>query len=141
MVGVQLILFLIVFLIIIAIVGKYISNIINFRDYKTSALFDKIDNCIYRVCGISRDEMSFKEYVKALLISNFFMFLLGFIILKIQGLIPIFNSARHAKNFSFTLAFNTAASFVTNTDLQHYAGASAVSNFTQMLVITFLMFT
>ncbi|WP_297630742.1 potassium-transporting ATPase subunit KdpA [uncultured Clostridium sp.] len=141
MVGVQLILFLIVFLVLIAIVGKYISNIINFRNYKTNGFFDKIDNCIYKVCGIRKESMSFKEYAKALLISNFFMFLLGFIILKIQGLIPIFNSASHAKNFSFSLAFNTAASFVTNTDLQHYAGASAVSNFTQMLVITFLMFT
>ncbi|MGL4850195.1 MAG: potassium-transporting ATPase subunit KdpA [Clostridium sp.] len=141
MVAIQLIIFLIVFIILIAIVGKYISNIINFRNYKTSGFFDKIDNFIYKICGIKKDNMSFKEYVKALLISNFFMFLFGFIILKIQGFIPIFNSLKHGKNFSFSLAFNTAASFVTNTDLQHYAGASMVSNLTQMIVITFLMFT
>ncbi|MGL5416078.1 MAG: potassium-transporting ATPase subunit KdpA [Clostridium sp.] len=141
MVALQLIIFLVVFIVLIAIVGKYISNIINFRKYKTSGFFDKIDNCIYKICGIKKDNMSFKEYVKALLISNFFMFLFGFIILKIQGFIPIFNSLKHGKNFSFSLAFNTAASFVTNTDLQHYAGASMVSNFTQMIVITFLMFT
>ena len=135
----NLILFLVIFVVLIAIIGKYLSNIINFKQYKGDKFFSKIDNCIYKICGISKEDMTFKQYAIALLMSNFIMFLIGFIILKIQGLIPLLNS-EHVKGMSTSLSFNTAVSFITNTDLQHYSGVSAISNLSQMLVIIFLMF-
>lgn len=135
----NLILFLVIFIVLIAIIGKYLANIINFKQYKGDKFFSKIDNCIYKICGISKEDMTFKQYAIALLMSNFIMFLIGFIILKIQGLIPLLNS-EHVKGMSTSLSFNTAISFITNTDLQHYSGVSAISNLSQMLVIIFLMF-
>ena len=136
----SIIIFFIIFLILIAIMGIYIEGIINYRDYKTSKFFDKIDNFIYKICGIDRDAMSFKSYVIALLMTNLILFIIGFIILLIQGLIPIWNGTA-AKGMSFSLAFNTAVSFITNTDLQHYSGVAEISNFSQMFVIITLMFT
>ncbi|MGL4740955.1 MAG: potassium-transporting ATPase subunit KdpA [Sarcina sp.] len=140
MTAISLIIFFIIFLILIAIIGKYMANIINFENYKTSKFFDKIDNFVYKVCSIDKENMSFKHYSIALLFTNFVLFLFGFIILLIQGMIPLLNG-REASGMSFSMAFNTAVSFITNTDLQHYAGASAISNFSQMFVIIVLMFT
>ncbi|MGL5614688.1 MAG: potassium-transporting ATPase subunit KdpA [Sarcina sp.] len=136
----NLILFFIIFIILIAIMGIYMEGIINFKNYRTSRFFDKIDNFIYKVCGIDKESMGFKQYTIALLLSNFILFLVGFIILLLQGLIPIWNGTA-AKGMSVSLAFNTAISFITNTDLQHYAGVSQISNFSQMFVIIVLMFT
>lgn len=134
------IIFFIIFIILIAIMGMYIEGIVNFRNYKSSKFFDKIDNFIYKVCGIDKESMSFKNYAIALLLTNFVLFIIGFIILLLQGVIPIWNGTA-AKGMSVSLAFNTAVSFITNTDLQHYNGVTSISNFSQMFVIISLMFT
>lgn len=64
---------------------------------------------------------------------------LSFVLLLIQQW--LFLNPNHNLNQSVSLAFNTMASFLTNTNLQHYAGETDLSYLTQMCVITFLMFT
>lgn len=64
---------------------------------------------------------------------------LSFVLLLIQQW--LFLNPNHNLNQSVSLAFNTMASFLTNTNLQHYAGETGLSYLTQMCVITFLMFT
>jgi K+-transporting ATPase ATPase A chain len=65
------------------------------------------------------------------------MMVLGYLLLRIQDLLPFDALDRSAQTPD--LAFNTAASFITNTNWQSYSGESSLSNFSQMAVITFLM--
>ena len=66
------------------------------------------------------------------------MMLLGYLLLRLQGSTPLNPLGLAAQTPD--LAFNTAASFITNTNWQAYSGESSLSNFSQMAVITFLMF-
>lgn len=99
-----------------------------------------IEKLIFKVCGIDPDrEMDWKDNMKALLSVNIFFFLLAFLILSIQGLINFWNPNGFG-NWEPTLAFNTAVSFTTNTNLQHYSGESGASYFTQLGVFAWLQF-
>ena len=103
-------------------------------------VFDRVDNLIYKCCRIKKDKgMDYKEYIIALILTNLAMVMVGYIILRIQFL-PIFNP-NGIDGMPADLAFNTIISFITNTNLQHYAGESGLSYLSQMMVITFLMFT
>lgn len=83
--------------------------------------------------------MNWKKYAKALLFSNLIMFIISYLIIRFQGVLP--GNPSNIANMDTILAFNTAASFLTNTNLQHYSGESGLSYLSQMTVIIFLMFT
>src|SRR5690606_18571051 len=68
-----------------------------------------------------------------------FFFLFSFAALALQGLHPFWNPVGIG-NWEPTLAFNTAVSFTTNTNLQHYSGETAASYFTQLVVFCWLQF-
>src|SRR3984957_962762 len=74
-----------------------------------------------------------------MLATNLVMAILIFLILVFQDLLPL--NQRHLAGMDPVLAFNTAISFVTNTDWQAYGGETTLSNFSQMAAITFPMFT
>ena len=102
-------------------------------------MFNRIDNGIYRICGINQNEgMGWKKYALALVLTNAVMVFIGYLILRIQFL-PIFNP-NGIGAMEPTLSFNTIISFMTNTNLQHYSGESGLSYLSQMLVIIFMMF-
>ena len=97
-----------------------------------------VERLTYKVLGIDPEErMSWKRYGMVLLLSNAAMMALGYLLLRIQDLLPFDALGRSAQTPD--LAFNTAASFVTNTNWQSYSGESSLSNFSQMAAITFLM--
>jgi K+-transporting ATPase ATPase A chain len=97
-----------------------------------------VERLTYKVLGIDPEErMSWKRYGMVLLLSNAAMMALGYLLLRIQDLLPFDPLGRSAQTPD--LAFNTAASFVTNTNWQSYSGESSLSNFSQMAAITFLM--
>ncbi|MEG1202247.1 MAG: potassium-transporting ATPase subunit KdpA, partial [Comamonas sp.] len=105
----------------------------------TSEHHTLLERLTYRAIGVNPSEhMGWQRYGAALLLSNLAMMLLGYLILRLQGLWPLnpLGNAAQAPD----LAFNTAASFITNTNWQAYAGESSLSNATQMAAITFLMF-
>jgi len=105
----------------------------------TSAHHSALERWSYRALGVDPDErMGWQRYGTALLLSNAAMLLLGYVLLRLQGWLPL-NPLGHAAQPP-DLAFNTAVSFTTNTNWQAYAGESSLSNATQMAVITFLMF-
>ena len=92
----------------------------------------------YKLLGVDPGErMSWTRYGMVLLLSNAAMMALGYLLLRIQDLLPFDALGRSAQTPD--LAFNTAASFVTNTNWQSYSGESSLSNFSQMAAITFLM--
>src|SRR3984885_13943928 len=80
-----------------------------------------------------KEEMSWIEYGKALLLFNFLGFITLFILQMIQGYLPL-----NSQNFgavSWPLAFNTAMSFSTNTNWQAYGGETTLSYLSQMVAL------
>ncbi len=82
--------------------------------------------------------MDWKQYAAALILTNAVMMAVGYLVLRLQSL-PIFNP-NGVGSMAPDLSFHTIISFMTNTNLQHYAGESGLSDLSQMLVITFMMF-
>lgn len=87
---------------------------------------------------LARQEQNWKSYVFAMLMFNIVMFTVIYLIQTFQGALP-FNPDGMG-TVSPDLMFNTAASFTTNTNLQHYSGESTYSYFTQLGGIMWLQF-
>lgn len=135
----QNILFLIVFMILVVPMGKYLYQVANCERAFGDRIFNKVDNTIYKIFKIDKEEMNWKQYVLALIITNAVMIFAGYLILRIQG-IGFFNPSEIG-GMEASLSFNTIISFMTNTNLQHYSGESGLSYLSQMLVIIYMMFT
>lgn len=74
--------------------------------------------------------MNWKQYTAALLIFNTVLFIWGFVVLSLQPVMPL-NDLGRRMLFPSTI-FHSVASFMTNTNLQHYAGDRHFSNFSQI---------
>ncbi|WMJ23591.1 potassium-transporting ATPase subunit KdpA [Paludicola sp. MB14-C6] len=136
----QICLTLIIFVAIAIPVGRYLYKVTDKKHTFADPVFNRMDNAIYKVCGINQEkEMNWKQYILSLIATNAVMIGVGYLILRLQFL-PIFNP-NGISAMPADLSFNTIISFMTNTNLQHYAGESGLSYFSQMAVITFLMFT
>ncbi|ERI94919.1 K+-transporting ATPase, A subunit [Clostridiales bacterium oral taxon 876 str. F0540] len=135
----QIAITLLLFILIIIPLGKYLYKV-SIKD-KTflDPLINPVDKFIYKVAGINDEEMNWKTYLLSLLATNAVMALIVFLIFRIQGM-GLFNP-NGIKPMEQSLSFNTAISFITNTNLQHYSGESGLSYFSQMAAITYLMFT
>jgi potassium-transporting ATPase potassium-binding subunit len=88
--------------------------------------------------GMNTGPQSWKQYTVSLLLFNTLMFLVCFGVLAAQPWTPL-NPDKHMA-LGPTTVFNTAASFVTNTNLQHYAGEQHLSYFSQIFAILWQMF-
>ncbi|WP_434509917.1 potassium-transporting ATPase subunit KdpA [Desulfitobacterium sp. AusDCA] len=135
----QILIFLAVFIAIIFPMGKYLYHIAVGQRTFADPVFDRVDNGLYRVCGIDRKEMNWKQYALAMLATNAIMVFVGYLILRIQGL--LFLNPNGIGAMEPSLSFNTIISFMTNTNLQDYSGESGLSYLSQMTVIIFMMFT
>lgn len=137
---VQIVIVLAIFMILVIPMGKYLYHISTNQKTFGDKVFDKIDNCIYKVCRIDKNkEMNWKQYALALLVTNAVMVFIGYVILRTQSM-HIFNP-NGIKGMEQSLSFNTIISFMTNTNLQHYSGESGLSYLSQMTVIIYMMFT
>lgn len=135
----QIVLILLLLFALILPMGKYLYHIAAGKRTFADPVFDRVDNALYRVCGVDKTEMNWKKYAISMLLTNAIMVLAGYLILRIQAL-PIFNP-NGIGGMAPDLSFNTVISFMTNTNLQHYSGESGLSYLSQMIVITFMMFT
>ncbi|MHB8580177.1 MAG: potassium-transporting ATPase subunit KdpA, partial [Ignavibacteriaceae bacterium] len=119
--------------------GKYISKVLKGEKVWTDFLYP-VENFIYKISGIDPNkEMDWKENMKALLKLNVFFFIWAFVIFLIQDKIPFWNPAGIGP-MEPTLAFNTAVSFISNTNIQHYSGETGLSYFSQLLVVCYMQF-
>ena len=135
----QLALTLIIYLILVIPVGEYLYHIAAGKQTFADPVLDRVDGAIYKLGGVDPHKgMNWKQYATALIGANAVMIAIGYIILRIQS-IPFLNP-NGIKAMEPALAFNTIISFMTNTNLQHYAGESGLSYLSQMLVIIFMMF-
>ena len=118
--------------------GRYIAKV--YKGEKTwSDFMAPIERVIYKVCGIDpKEEMNWKQFLKALLILNAFWFFWGMILLVSQGALPLNPDGNLGQ--SVHQAFNTCISFLVNCNLQHYSGESGLSYLTQLFVIMLFQF-
>ena len=115
--------------------GRFYYRVMEGQRTFLSPVFLPVERAIYRVCGIHPDdEQNWKSYTLALLAFNLVGLVLLFAILLLQGGLPL--NPQHLPGLEWTLAFNTAVSFVTNTNWQAYSGEASLSYLSQMLGLT-----
>ena len=121
-------------------VGRYMATVFMGRPSRTDRIFGPVDRAIYRLAGVDPStEQRWPAYVAAMLVTNAVMMAMLFAVLELQPFLPLNPDGLGAVN-PF-LAFNTAASFITNTNWQNYAGENTLSYFSQLFAIIFPQFT
>jgi K+-transporting ATPase ATPase A chain len=132
---IQIILFLGLLVLIPPFLGKYIANVIEFKDTVKSGFSGKIEKSLYRITGIDMSgEMNWKEYTSALLVFNLLGLAALMLLQTFQKYLPM--NPQKLPGVELCLALNTAISFVTNTNWQAYAGETTMSYLTQMAGLT-----
>ena len=135
----QIVLTLILYLLLLIPVGNYVYRIAAGKHTFADPVMDRVDHAIYKLCGVNPERsMDWKRYAGTLVGTNLVMILLGYLILRLQSL--LFLNPHGIESMDPSLSFNTIISFMTNTNLQHYAGETGLSYLSQMLVIIFMMF-
>ncbi|MBB4864420.1 K+-transporting ATPase ATPase A chain [Pseudomonas nitritireducens] len=115
--------------------GRFYYRVMEGQRTFLSPVLLPVERAIYRACGIHpEDEQDWKSYTVALLAFNLAGLALLFAILMLQGALPL--NPQHLPGLEWTLAFNTAVSFVTNTNWQAYSGEASLSYLSQMLGLT-----
>ena len=96
--------------------------------------FKPIENFIYRICGVDPEgEQRWRSYAMALLAFSLVSVLFTYALLRLQAHLPF--NPDHLSAVGPGLSFNTAVSFLTNTNWQSYAGESTMSHLSQMLAL------
>jgi K+-transporting ATPase ATPase A chain len=131
----QLTLFMGLLLLCVKPLGQYIAHIMEGQPAGLNRFGQPIEQAIYRLGGISSEtEMNWKQYASAVILFNLLGVLMVYVLQRLQGWLPL-NPQRFGA-VSPDSAFNTAVSFVTNTNWQGYVGESTMSYLTQMLGLT-----
>jgi K+-transporting ATPase ATPase A chain len=111
--------------------GLYMANVFEGRPIWPLRLGAPLERWIYRLCAVEpAREMGWKEYAAGLLIFNTLGALAVYLLQRCQLWLPL--NPQSFANLSPDSAFNTAVSFITNTNWQGYSGESAMSYLTQM---------
>src|SRR5215831_19197953 len=125
---------LIFFLVILAVtkpLGVYMFRVFEGNRQPLPRLFGPIEHGLYRLCGVNpREQQTWTEYTLALLLFSAITLLVTYAIERLQHVLPL--NPQHFDPVPSDLAFNTAASFTTNTNWQAYSGESTMSYLTQM---------
>jgi K+-transporting ATPase ATPase A chain len=115
--------------------GWYMTRAFDGERIFLSPILRPVEAGLYRLAGIDeKSEQHWLTYTVAMLLLNVGGFLLLYLLLRLQGALP-FNPQNMGAIPDY-LSFNTAVSFVTNTNWQNYGGESTMSYFTQMLGLT-----
>ena len=113
------------------LLGNYLAKVYGGKRAPGDRVFRPVERVIYRVCGVDPDsEQRWQTYAMSLLAFSFASVLILYAQLRLQGHLP-FNPDGQ-KGVKPTLSFNTAVSFLTNTNWQNYSGESTMSHLTQM---------
>ncbi|GLO39408.1 potassium-transporting ATPase potassium-binding subunit [Pseudomonas putida] len=115
--------------------GRFYFKVMEGQRTWLSPILGPVEQACYRVAGVrAGQEQNWQQYTLALLAFNLAGFLLLFAVLLLQGYLPF--NPQHLPGQEWSLAFNTAVSFVTNTNWQAYSGEASVSYLSQMLGLT-----
>lgn len=128
-------LYLIILVALAIPLGGYIGKVMNGEKVFLSKILVPCENFIYRMLKIDKKEdMHWKKYAVCTVAFNAIGLVFLYLLLVLQKFLPF--NPEHIEGNSWHLAFNTASSFVTNTNWQAYSGESALSYFSQMMGLT-----
>lgn len=131
----QILIFILAIILISPLMGKYMALVFEGKPTLLTPVIGGLENFCYRSCKIvPTEEMSWKTYLKAVLILNLLGFITLFVILISQKYLPF--NPQNFPGVPLDMAFNIAASFTTNTNWQAYNGETTLSYFTQMVGLT-----
>ncbi len=127
----QIGLYLLVILAITKPMGVFMARVFSGEKTFLDPMMRPIERLLYRVTGVDeKEEMRWTEYAIAMLLFSCVSMILLYLIQRVQVWLPW--NPQHMANVSPELAFNTAASFTTNTNWQNYSGETTMSYLTQM---------
>jgi K+-transporting ATPase ATPase A chain len=127
----QIGIYLLVLLAITKPMGVFMARVFAGEKTFLDPVLRPVERLLYRLCGVDDTrEMDWKEYTIAMLLFSSVGMLTLYLIERVQQLLPW--NPQHFVKVPTDLAFNTAASFLTNTNWQNYSGESTMSYFTQM---------
>lgn len=116
--------------------GKYIGKVFSNERTWPDPLLNPIDKIFYKITGTDpHKEMNWKQHLSALLTINLVWFLLAMLVLTNMGWLPL--NPDNNSSMNAELAFNTATSFICNTNLQHYSGETGISYLGQLVLMLF----
>ena len=123
--------FLLLLLVTVKPFGLYMANVLEGHDIWPLRAGARFEALIYRLCGIDpSDQMGWKKYAIALVLFNALGALAVYALQRLQVWLPL--NPQQMTNVSPDSSFNTAVSFITNTNWQGYSGESTMSYLTQM---------
>jgi len=119
--------------------GSFMAAVYEGRRTWLHPVVRPLEAAIYRLSGVDEDvEQDWRRYLFAVLAFSLLGFLLLYLILRLQGSLPL--NPQGLDGAKPSLAFNTAVSFMTNTNWQAYGGETTLSYFSQMVGLTFQNF-
>ncbi|MDE2235194.1 MAG: potassium-transporting ATPase subunit KdpA [Gammaproteobacteria bacterium] len=126
--------YLAVLLLLVKPLGIYMARVYEGQDVWLNRLGAPLERLMYRLCGVSPEvEMRWTRYAISMLLFNFIGVLVVYGILRLQGSLPL--NPEHLGDVDPDLSWNTAISFVTNTNWQAYGGETTLSYFSQMAAL------
>jgi potassium-transporting ATPase potassium-binding subunit len=128
----QILLFLALILLVTKPLGVFMARVFSRERTFMDPVLRPVERLLYRITGVDEEhEMRWTEYAIAMLLFSVVSMIVLYLMQRLQGFLP-FNPQKFGAVRPAHLAFNTAASFTTNTNWQAYAGESTMSYFTQM---------
>ena len=138
-VALQMIIYCVILVVLAIPLGSYMGKVMNGERVFLSRLLLPVENLIYRVLRIDKEEeMGWKKYSVCTAVFSVMSLAVLWAILCFQNLLPL--NPQGMGKMSWHLGFNTAASFTTNTNWQAYSGESSLSYFSQMIGLNFQNF-
>jgi K+-transporting ATPase ATPase A chain len=128
----QILVFLALIFLVTKPLGIFMARVFSREKTFMDPVLRPMERLLYRVTGVDEDhEMRWTEYAISMLLFSVVSMILLYLIQRLQGFLP-FNPQKFGAVNPPHVAFNTAASFTTNTNWQAYSGESTMSYFTQM---------
>jgi K+-transporting ATPase ATPase A chain len=132
---IQIGLYLVILLLLVKPLGAYMAHVYQGERTFLDPVLKPLERLIYRIAQVHNAvEMDWKTYALAMLVFNFIGLLFLYLLLRLQYVLPL--NPQGLPALPPDLAFNTAVSFVTNTNWQSYSGEAAMSYLSQMVGLT-----
>jgi potassium-transporting ATPase potassium-binding subunit len=133
----QILFFLVVVFLVTKPMGVFMARVFNREKTFMDPVLRPIERVLYRLTGVDEaHEMRWTEYAIAMLLFSLVSMIVLYLMMRLQTYLP-FNPQKFGAVSPAHLAFNTAASFTTNTNWQAYSGENTMSYFTQMAGLAF----
>ena len=131
----QIVVFLVVLTALVPLMGGYVARVFQGERVFLSPLLGPIERITYRVLRVRPEEgQDWKAYARSIVVFSLLSWLLLYLILRTQGIQPFNPEGFHSGPWN--LSFNTASSFVTNTNWQYFGGETTLTYFAQMAGLT-----